>query len=66
MWEAEDLPKHVERARRLGYEEVRYNDDHDHDDGDTMRYSDDHDHDDDDGDCNYDGVRRIYLQRIYL
>ena len=36
MWEAEDLPKHVERARRLGYEEVRNNDDHhyDHDDGD--------------------------------
>ena len=42
MWEAEDLPKHVERARRLGYEEVRYNDDHDHD------------HDD----CNYDGHDR--------
>ena len=44
MWEAEDLPKHVERARRLGYEEVRYNDDH---------Y-----HDHDDGDCNYDGHDR--------
>ena len=44
MWEAEDLPKHVERARRLGYEEVRYNDD------------DDHDHDG--GDCNYDGHDR--------
>ena len=44
MWEAEDLPKHVERARRLGYEEVRYNDDHDHDH--------------DDGDCNYDGHDR--------
>ena len=42
MWEAEDLPKHVERARRLGYEEVRYNDDHYHDDGD----------------CNYDGHDR--------
>ena len=23
MWEAEELPKHVERARRLGYEEVQ-------------------------------------------
>ena len=44
MWEAEDLPKHVERARRLGYEEVRYNDDHDHDH--------------DDGDCNCDGHDR--------
>ena len=44
MWEAEDLPKHVERARRLGYEEVRYNRDHDHD----------HDN----GDCNYDGHDR--------
>ena len=22
MWEAEELPKHIERARRLGYEEV--------------------------------------------
>ena len=42
MWEAEDLPKHVERARRLGYEEVRYNDDHYH-------YDDD---------CNYDGHDR--------
>ena len=42
MWEAEYLPKHVERARRLGYEEVRYNDDGNYD------------HDD----CNYDGHDR--------
>ena len=48
MWEAEDLPKHVERARRLGYEEVRYNDDHfhgDHDDGDGDGDGDGHDRD---------------------